>query len=158
MFQGSINPAIAHYYNENSAIGVGSSYGYVRSPYVRNRKGDILGNHQFQVYPFWRRNYDLTEKTGMFYRLETGVGYSISHEYSNGSSPKFHTWTFDAGFRSGLYHFLTERLSFELMWGFFNYSHVISNYSYGTYHSDYVDLNLNLGSVTVGLQYYFLKE
>ena len=147
----SINPAVAHYYSDRSAIGLGSFYNYNKSRFEFDSSSAKQTSHQFSFYPFWRHHFGITDKTGVFVRVETGFVYTRPNKYEN-------IWELNVGGRSGLYHFLTERLSFELMWAYMQYEHRITQRSSGNTKGDSFILNLSTSSVSIGLQYYFLKE
>lgn len=150
----TLNPAWVHFYSDRSAVGIGVWYNYFQTTYIINDESSKLGNHRFMLYPYWRHHYPFNEQTGLFLRAEAGVGYTRRHEYV-ADLEKYREWQLFAGGRAGFYHFLTDRLSLELNWGFLQYSHIIAKHSYGTGHSDAINLDLSMSSVSVGLLWYF---
>ena len=160
-----IDVSYGHYLTDCFAIGIGgginlNDYKYENSSvdfYSFNRQTNVL----YSVSPFIRASKKITDNFFFFGNLNLSAGTGPTQETRRDSNNDYGKTegkqvTFEAKITGGLNYFLNRHFALKLSYGNFMYSSTTEkeNESDDERTTNFLNLNLGLSSVSIGLQYF----
>lgn len=150
-----LNPKLARYFRDHSALGLGFAYNF----YHNDDAGFESTNHSFFVYPFYRKVVPHDDDKGIFVEVGPTMGFDYRKSMYQGSTSTIKSVFAGAWARPGLYYFVTDRFAAECMIGILEYrltADIQDGRLVNPLHS--VNASFGLSSLSIGLLYYFGRD
>jgi hypothetical protein len=150
-----LNPKVARYFRDNSALGLGFAYSFYHSA----DGGFESTNHSLFVYPFFRKVVPHDDDKGVCIEIGPTMGFDYRKSIYQGSASTVKSVFAGAWARPGLYYFVTDRFAAECMIGVLEYrltAEIQDDRLVNPLHS--VNASFGLSSLSIGLLYYFGRD